>query len=137
MTDFIVITLLTKKEYFRYKHIISLAGESWWLRSPDDCCSVYRVSGIGGQVYSNGCINDYSGVRPALYMSLVNQKSLKSGDNIRIGSRNFIVLSWEKDKLLALCDKCIDKQIFDAHSNQWSTSQLKQWLNTDGLKLIF
>ena len=137
MTNNIEITLLTKEEYVKYKNIIPLIDSGWWLKDacPDSHCAVHCVDRYGvpdsySCYYSNG-------VRPVLKMNVANLKSLNPGDKIRIGSKSFTVLSWDEFELIALCDTFIDKRYFDSNGNEWEKSELKEWLETEGLKLIF
>lgn len=139
MFNNIQITLLTSAEYEKHKSIIPLINSDWWWLK--DVYHKYR--GSVHCVNDNGALDYYyrcyyfSGVRPVLKMDLANIKSLHPGEHIRIGSKSFTILSWEADELVALCDEFIDTRRFNADSNEWETSELKQWLETEGLKLIF
>lgn len=131
------LTLLTKLEYEFYMDKIPLIEDVWWLRTPGSRSrEVYHVN-HHGVVSDNSVISDRFGIRPALNINLNNSKSLQPGDKIRIGSKSFTVLTWKENELLALCDEFISRQEFDDVSNVWKTSKLKQWLETEGLRLIF
>lgn len=137
MKNNIEITLLSKEEYSQYKNIIPKITEPWWLRSPG--YSSYSANNVdsGGYLGSSDNVNNTKGIRPALHMNLVNLKSLSAGDKIRVGSKSFTILSWEGDEVFVLCDEFIATHRFGFNSNQWETSELKQWLETEGMKFIF
>ena len=135
MTD-IQITLLTSTEYYTYKSVIPLIEKTWWLCSPGEDSFDADLVTSAGYITCSWVVLDF-GVRPVLHMNLPNAKSLNSGDKIRIGSKSFTILSWERTKLIALCDEVIAERRFDTRNNDWETSELKQWLETKGLKLIF
>ena len=136
MTNDVEITLLTEKEYKKYKNIIPVIESTWWLRSMHDYAA--NISSDGSCAYntSYGVAYPY-GIRPALHMKLANPKHLVSGDHIRIGSKTFTVLSWKRSNLFAFCNEVIEKRRFDTESYEWESSELKAWLETEGLKLIF
>lgn len=135
--DNIQITLLTYEEYKTYKDIVPLVNNYWWLHTPFNSALVRIVDPDGNISPCGQAINYYSGVRPVLRMKLSNSKSLCPGDTIRIGSKNFTVLSWNENELVALCDEIIAVRKFDSKNGNWETSELKVWLETEGLKLIF
>lgn len=136
MTNNIEITLLSKEEYNRYKDIIPFVKDDWWLRSRGyDNDYEYYVNN-NGNLCSNHVMS-YRGIRPALYITLPNQKFLTVGDHIRIGSKDFIILSWEDSNLFALCCEVIATCRFDRVTNEWNVSEIKEWLSTEGIRLIF
>lgn len=137
MINDIKITLLTDEEYRQYKKIIPFIEQSWWLRSPGINSINANYVDWNGILYDSRYVNDPLEIRPALRMQLSNPKSLGPGDHIRIGSKSFIVLSWEENELFALCDEMIASRRFDPYNNEWKSSELRQWLETEGLKLIF
>ena len=138
MTNDIQITLLTSEEYEQYKDIIPLIDSDWWWLKDAYPRSSYVLHCVNheGSGDITGCGGN-GGVRPALHINLTNQKSLNLGDHIRIGSKSFTVLSWENEELFALCDECIAIRRFASLNNDWESSELKQWLETEGIKLIF
>lgn len=138
MLNNIEITLLTSEEYTKYKHIIPLIQDDWWWLNesvpdfePIVCCVCYD-----GTLCGCFCDSQY-GVRPVLKMNIPNHKSLHAGHKIQLGSKMFTILVWNDSELIALCDEFIAIRKFDSNSNEWETSELKQWLKTEGLKLIF
>ena len=137
MTNNIRITLLSLEEYTKYKDIIPLINDDWWWLKDDlfeSDRAVLCISDFG--VLCNDCVYD-NGVRPVLKTNLSNLNSLNPGNHIRIGSKSFTILSWDEFELVALCDELIATRQFDPDNNEWETSELKQWLETEGLKLIF
>ena len=134
----ITITLLTSEEYSKFESIIPrVTFDWWWLKDayPADNHAVRCVDEDGALLYID--CNIVNGVRPALRMPLSNHLSLKPGDKLRIGSKSFTILSWEKDNVFALCDEIIIVLRFDPIDNEWDCSEIKEWLETDGLRLIF
>ena len=130
------ITLLSLEEYTKYKDIIPLIKDPWWWLKDSDIEALVHGVCDDGSLCGSIC-NFNSGVRPALKIHLSNSKNLKSGDKIRLGSKDFTVLSWEESELFALCDEFIAIRKFDSCTNEWKSSELKQWLETEGVKLIF
>ena len=139
MANNIEITLLSSEEYQRYKkYIPPIDSNVWWLR---DACPGYDSAACCASNTSpyivGGIHNETIGVRPVLQINIENNKALQPGDKIRIGSKNFTIIWWDGDGLFALCDECIATRRFDTDSNKWETSELKEWLETEGIKLIF
>ena len=139
------ITLLSAEEYVKYRAIIPLIDGWWWLRSPaavkgfaTGVNSVGDIDGLGFYVSYNR-----TAVRPTLKLDLefsdslfwYNPKKL-FGAKIEYGNYRWIVLDANLGELYVLCDSPIAERRFDPESNNWATSELKQWLETDGLKLI-
>ena len=117
------ITLLTKEEYERYKERIPLVRDVWWLRSPghyDDRASIVLDDGY---VNINGYSVDYFlvAVRPALKSELL---TLPIGTAfIALGNRWIVV-----DDGVAISQDVITHRRYDAESNNWETSELREWL---------
>lgn len=137
MVNDIQITLLTSEEYNKYRNIIPVINDWWWCK---DACPGYhrfvRCVCSDGALNNNNCNINY-GVRPVLKLNLSNLKSLNPGDYIQIGSKGFTILSWDEFRLIALCDEFIATRRFDPDNSDWERSELKEWLETEGLKLIF
>lgn len=139
------ITLLTKEEYERYRSAIPVVDDSWWLRSPG--YTRLRIAAVDnvGNVNEHGCYIDYTyaTVRPALRLDLEPSDNLfwykperLIGTKIKYGNHQWTVLNLEPGSIYALCDTVVSSGRFDGKSNDWDTSELKQWLETEGLKLI-
>lgn len=70
-------------------------------------------------------------------------KSAEVGDRVRFGnykgSKGWIVLDKQDDKLLILSEKAICDRIYNEETEYvtWSTCSLRAWLNTDYLTLAF
>lgn len=136
MSNNVHVTLLTKEEYIKYKDVFPHLRESWWLRTPSGAPKfAYKIQDDGrvGNCNVHKCL----GVRPAIRMPFFSFKPLNPGDKIKIGRRLFTVLSWDGFNLFALCNGCIAKKQFDPNDNQWESSEIKKWLQIEGLKLIF
>ena len=139
------ITLLSIEEYEKYKSVIPTTNYWWWLRSPGYYQNYAAYVSNGGDAIMRGYnINDaFGAVRPALKINLEmtdNRFWYKPekliGSKIEYGQYTWTVLNANFGELYVLCDKCIARHCFDPESNNWATSELKQWLETDGLKLI-
>ena len=138
------ITLLTEREYIKYKSVIPETNWWWWLRSPSPGCGSYvHVIDDDGTLFDYDC-NDYcGGVRPFCIFDIESDNPLfwcKSevlvGSKIKYGKYEWTVLNAENGELHALCDGIIAKHRFDEETNIWQDSELKVWLETEGLKLI-
>lgn len=139
------ITCLSNEEYQVYKPIIPVIEDLWWSRSP----GVNRAH--AAFIHSNGDFNKYGrvvnwddvGVRPALNLSLKTSDNLfwykpekLIGSKIEYGRYTWTVLDAEVGEIYVLCDDIIARHRFDAYSNTWDTSELKQWLETEGLRIV-
>ena len=138
------ITLLSIEEHRKYKPIIPLIEDWWWLRSPGYYQNYVAFVDIFGDVceYGNGVYID-NAVRPALKLNLEISDTLfwykpekLIGTKIEYGNYRWTVLDTSLGELYVLCDSIIARRRFDPESNNWATSELKQWLETEGLKLI-
>lgn len=117
------ITLLTAEEYKRYEDRIPLVNYWWWLRSPGDFSSSAAIILIGGAVDFDGNSVTYvsNAVRPALKSVILN---LPIGASfIALGNRWVMI-----DEGMAISQNVITHRRYDAKSNDWETSELKQWL---------
>ena len=121
------ITLLSEEEWEKAKEIKSVPKYTswWWLRSHGN----YSNSAM--DVYGNGDIN-YSGayvgdtddcVRPAF--KIPNLK-------LEIGSKVFVenTLCTVIDDDFVLSDKTVCRHRFDSKSNDYETSEIKQFINS-------
>lgn len=140
------ITLLSIEEYRKYKPVISLIKKDdwWWLRSPGDLPNYAASIARNGDIEEIGShvIND-DAIRPALSLNLEVSDSLfwykpekVIGTKIKYGKYTWTVLDAEFGGLYLLCDNYIGNHRFDSEFNDWNTSELKGWLETEGLKLI-
>ena len=135
------ITLLTKDEYKKYKCIIPLIKDLWWLRSPGSdnnrVCSV----NYEGCVYSSGSdITHNIGVRPVLIIRLplndtrcFYKPEKLIGTSVKYGDYTWTVLKAEAGVLQVICDQLIVNRRFDPRSNEWCVSELKRWLEHECL----
>jgi hypothetical protein len=138
------VTLLSIEEYQRYRSLISMIDVFWWLRTAGfNGNDVYKVSNTG-MTTNFGSVNNFTvSVRPALKFHLDFFEPLfwyKSasiiGSKIEYGAYSWTVLDFKNDELYVLCDEAIARRRFDAETNIFKVSELKSWLNTEGLKLI-
>lgn len=126
------ITLLSIEEAGKVPVSILACGEWWWLRSPGyyqyDATYVY----IGGGVYELGdyVYSDNIAVRPAFR---INNLESEIGGKIMVGKTWCTVV----DEGLALADCIIGgSHRFDKESNNWETSELKAFIESDEFKAM-
>lgn len=136
MVKGVFITLLTTKQFEQYSDIIPKIHKPWWLQDHNGLISVRCIDCNHNIIDIPGSY--YCGVRPLIGIVLEQSASLKQGDRILLGSKYFTILYTEGMLVWGLCDDCIRMQKFDdTPTKPWNVSFLKQWLETEGLKLIF
>lgn len=140
------ITLLSTEDYEKYEPIIPvIRDDRWWLRSPsyDQDRAVFVLT--NGSIHKLGYGVYYcdSAVRPALILELEVSNNLfwykperLVGTKIKYGNYKWTILDADFGELYVLCDELIARHRFDPKSNDWDKSELKQWLETEGMKLI-
>ena len=137
------ITLLSMEEYEKHRNII-LKTSWWWLKTPypkyDKCV---RAVGRNGDLGFDTCYVSGAGVRPFCIFNLESSNPLfwhkpeaLVGSKIQYGKYKWTILNTENGELHALCDEFIAYSCFDKNTNIWEESELKVWLETEGLKLI-
>ena len=117
------ITLLTVEEYERYKPQIPTINAWWWLRSPgyDQDDAALATAG-GGVDYNGDSVNHGSNaVRPALKSDAINLPVGKKF--IALGNRWVVI-----DDHVAVSKDVVTHRRYDRKSNDWETSELKEWL---------
>ena len=120
------IFLLSIEEYEKYRNLIPVIDNYWWLRSPGDhSYSATAVGEYGSVIMSgNGIEFDDYAVRPALRISNLKSFGVKPGDTLEIFDRDWIVL----DKDLVISEEEIGEYLFDEESNDYETSEIKRSL---------
>jgi hypothetical protein len=137
------ITLLSQAEYVMRESIIPKVPWWWWLKTPhlefDNCVHVVFDDALD----YNTCDFEHGGVRPLCVFALSFADAVywhKSdkiiGSKIKFGKYKWTILSVNNDTMCALCDDVITNHRFDENTNVWEISELKQWLETEGLNLI-
>ena len=99
----------------------------WWLRSPGyDSSDAAYVNFYGDVFYDGDCVDydDYC-VRPALKISNLESSNL-IGDVFEVGDWKFKVIS---KNLAWLYEQDIGKHIFDAKTNVYEQSEIKQFVD--------
>ena len=137
------IDLLTDEQYSRYKPLIpAIRNLWWWLQSPYDGFTKW-INIVINNVVANGYCDETGGIRPFVVFELDVSDSKfwykpekLIGTKFEYGKYTWTILDAEQGELYALCDEVITKRCFDPESNDWNKSELKQWLETEGLKLI-
>ena len=130
------ITLLSEEEYNKFKNVIPMIEEYWWLRTPG-----HHLNASKG-INNSGCANftyyvyNTLGVRPVIKILLPNTKTLSPGDKLKVGNNDFTILSLGECEVVALCDEVIARRRFDPDNNNWEESELKRWLETEYIKEI-
>lgn len=125
------ITLLSTEEAEKVPVSIRACGDWWWLRSPGGYqFSAASVNYVGGIFERGSYVNyDYIAIRPAFRLNNLNSKI---GDKILINKTWCTVI----DKGLVLTDYLICKHKFDSESNDWETSEIKRFINSDEFKAM-
>ena len=116
------IFLLSKEEYKTYQDVIPTINLWWWLRSPGYKSN--RATGVdyGGFVRNRGNFVTYGdgAVRPALRVD----EYFEIGQRIIVADYPWIVV----DSNLAIAETPIAFRRFDEKSNNYETSEIRQFL---------
>lgn len=130
-------TLLSVEEYNKHRNIIPLIEKEWWLRSSRDCFYNACIVDHDGNVNDYYYVDDtYIGVRPALLIS--NPESVyQKGSEISRGKRKWTVLQSDNKICYALCTEIVAYRQFDAKTNIFEHSDIKQWLDKMLPHLVF
>lgn len=126
------ITLLSVEEAKKIPQSIRARGEWCWLRSPGFKQGYAAYIMYGGGVIDVGHNVNYDNyaVRPAFR---INNLECEIGDKIMVGKTWCTVV----DEGLALADCTIgDDHRFDKESNDWETSELKAFIESDEFKAM-
>lgn len=125
------ITLLTIEEAEKLSDHILRCDNWWWLQSPGDYQNYAVCVDDEGDIYKTGDYVqlDYTAVRPAFK---INNLESETGDKVIINKTMCTVVS--KDLVLADCSICEHR--FDKKSNNWETSELKAFIESDEFKAM-
>ena len=117
--------LLSAEEVEKLPKLILRHGDWWWLRSPgygsSNAIGVHRDGSTGDGGYYVNIAN--LTVRPAL--RLTNLNDYKVGDDFKFGGKWFRVIN----ERTALCLDDVGKHRFDSSSNNYETSEIKQYID--------
>lgn len=125
------IVLLSKEEW---EEIVATVpnipidnNEYWWLRSPAKNYFDAMYVRMDGSVCDHGAPVNYSyaGVRPALRIPI--PKGYKVGDKIKVGSTMCTMVAFD----LLLVDQGICSHSFDTSNNNYDTSEIKEYINSE------
>ena len=123
------VTLLSAEEYEKYKALIPLVQEWWWLRSPHANTSVLAgLVDLDGWVNNNRVDSAYGGTRPALILNS-SSSNLAPGDVFEVHGQRWTVLG----DGLAICNAIIEKGPFRQDwkakdANDFEASDIKRRL---------
>ena len=128
------IFLLSEDEWNQARKIpgvpATLPRGWWWLRSPGT--SPYYasyVSDLGG-IWSSGqavqCAD--GGIRPAFRIASLARNDYQPGDKITVENKTVCTVIF---KDVALADDIVCQHRFDPFNNNWETSKLKAFINSD------
>lgn len=123
-------TLLSGGEYVKYKDVIPLWDEWWWLCSTGSRPTNASSVGPYGSIDYCGVCDSGVYVRPALIISNLKSYDLSVGDKFKAVSHTWTVISDN----IALCDGNIGKHCFNSNpkkenSNDYETSDVKKYIN--------
>lgn len=123
------ITLLSAEEARKVPKSILACGEWWWLRSPGNYQLSSALVSFDGVVYEYGLLVYFAlyTVRPAFRISNLESKI---GDKIMISKTWCTII----DEGLALADSPVCEHRFDSKSNNWESSELKEFINSEEFK---
>jgi hypothetical protein len=140
------IGLLTEKEYHRSRQYISDLSVTWWLRSSYDALPRYCYTDIPRNVCVNRDGEDVKhSIRPVIKIRLDDSARRLRGFLVSVyglvfnyGKYTWTVLDYDPTTniIFALCNTTIGRRTFGKESQTWETSDLKAWLETDGIKKI-
>ena len=125
------IFLISIEEYEKYKKHIPYINSWWWLRSPGfySNCAAHVVNDGSVSNYGNDVFLSNDAVRPALKISNPEFDPLKIGERFVKYSFPWIKI----DNNLAIAEVLIAFRRFDKESNEYETSEIRQFLK-DWLK---
>lgn len=125
------IYLLSIQQAERLPRYILAIGDSWWLRTPGTFCGTAEVDENSNVNYF-GLKVDYNwcGVRPALTVKNLDSLNYEIGETVKVLG---LTAQYIGDNSVLLCES-IAKHRFDSKSNDYETSEIKQfieeWLET-------
>lgn len=125
------ITLLSIEEADKIPKSFRACGDWWWVRSPGFYQNLAISVRVDGDVYEidHDVIVVSLAVRPAFRISNLESEI---GDPVRIGKTWCTVV----DKDLVLANHPICSHRFDKKSNNWETSELKAFIESDEFKAM-
>ena len=137
------ISLLTSDEILKYAPMITLTKDDWWLKTPEFNTTKYVCTVDFAGFFDRAlCWLVNRGVRPVgiFEMEVSNplfwhKPEVLVGSKVEFGKYSWTVLDVKSGGLYALCDDIVAYHCFDEKTNVWEKSELKHWLETDGLKL--
>jgi len=126
--DITEVTLLSKEEWELCKDICPNYTVWWWLRSPGYAWDHATIVGYFGAVYEEGkpVRFDKSAIRPAFILR-DSLPLLKPGEPVFIGNIPCTVVT--PAAIFADYSVCLHR--FDGDSNDYETSEIKEFINSD------
>lgn len=120
------ITLLSAEEYEEAQDYIQQLDSGWWLRSSDFWSPGAKLVTCDGSINEYGVEVSYGSVsvRPALLILKPESLNLAIGDKIRFAGYIWTIIPGD----MALCDEEIGFNRFDAKTNDFKKSEIKQYI---------
>lgn len=120
------VTLLSKEEWKLCRDICPNYTGWWWTRSADIFSDSSCYVNFGGSVRSSYVDHFYNGIRPA-FIIRNSLPLLKRGDHVFVGNIPCTVVS----PVVVLADYPVCLHRFDEDSNDYETSEIKEFINSD------
>jgi hypothetical protein len=139
------IKILNKAEYKKSRSFIPAINDPWWLRDFGTSKQYVCCVGTNGNIDAGGLniSNDYVGVRPACVFELDaadfmfwHKPETLIGTKVEFGANEWTILDAKNGSVYAVCNSIIEHHRFDSNTNVWEESELKQWLETEGIRKI-
>ena len=124
------ISLMSLYDYDKYRKIIPLVDEDWWLRSHGSFKDTVTVVLKDGSVQSHGYAVHFNdiGVRPTLRVRTENSNILSIQEEVEIYDKEWIILNIDGYDVFLISKNIITERMFDKEDNNWENSNLKDWL---------
>ena len=145
------ITILTEPETLKYINVFPEINKPWWTKSDgyfsDDKGwvlshnpeSQYKKVVYKNEIKSVGSEHSTIGIRPIISVKSPVCGNVFNNNKINIGIYSFTIIENSNGVIRALCDSIIGRRRIGSFrcSGIWNQSDLREWLETDGLIRIF
>lgn len=128
------VFLLSEDEWNQVRKIpgvpAALPRGWWWLRSPGTspyyASYVFDLGGIWSSGQAVQCAD--GGIRPAFRIASLARNNYQPGDKITVENKTVCTVI---SKDVALADDIVCQHRFDPDNNNWETSEIKTFINSD------